>query len=47
MSNQRLIQFFKDSNLVSPKSAEEIANAFSPEGIKKNDLLLKEGRVCD
>jgi len=47
MSSQKLIQFFKNSNLVSPKAAEEIANTFSPKEIDKNSFLLKEGRVCD
>ena len=47
MSSQKLIQFFKNSNLVSPKAAEEIANTFSPKEITKNSFLLKEGRVSD
>jgi len=47
MSSQKLIQFFKNSNLVSSKSAEEIANIFSPKEIKKNDFLLKEGRISN
>ena len=40
MGSQKLIQFFKNSNLVSPKAAEEIANTFSPKEIKKNEFLL-------
>jgi CRP-like cAMP-binding protein len=47
MSSQKLIQFFKNSNLVSPKAAEDIANTFSPKEITKNSFLLKEGRVSD
>jgi len=47
MSSQELIQFFKNSNLVSPKAAEDIANTFSPKEITKNSFLLKEGRVSD
>jgi len=47
MSSQKLIQFFKNSNLVTPSAAEEIASTFSPKEIKKNSFLLKEGRVCD
>ena len=47
MNSQKLIQFFRNSNLVSPKAAEEIANTFSPKEIKKNNFLFKEGRVCD
>jgi CRP-like cAMP-binding protein len=47
MSSQKLIQFFKNSNLVSQTAAEEIAGTFSPKEIKKNDFLFKEGRVCN
>ena len=47
MSSQKLIQFLKSSNLVSHKTAEEIANTFSPKGIKRNEFLFKEGRVCN
>jgi len=47
MSSQKLIQFFKNSNLVSAKAAEDIANTFSPKEITKNSFLLKEGRVSD
>ena len=47
MSSQKLIQFFKNSNLVSPKAAEDIANTFSPKEITKNSFLLKEGRISD
>ncbi|HEV8270644.1 MAG TPA: Crp/Fnr family transcriptional regulator [Chitinophagaceae bacterium] len=47
MSSPKLVRFFKNSNLVSPKAAEEIASTFSPKEIKKNNFLLKEGRVCD
>ena len=46
MSSQKLVQFFKNSNLVS-QAAEEIASTFSPKEIKKNSFLLKEGRVSD
>jgi CRP-like cAMP-binding protein len=45
MSSPRLIQFFKSSNLVSAKTAEEIASVFSPRELKKNEFLAKEGRV--
>jgi len=47
MSSQKLIQFFRNSNLVSPKATEEIVHTFSPKEIKKNNFLLKEGRVCN
>jgi len=45
MSSQKLIQFFTASNLVSAKSAQEIANTFSLKEIRKNEFLSKEGRV--
>jgi CRP-like cAMP-binding protein len=47
MSSQNLIQFFKNSNLVSQKTAEEIAGLFLPKEIKRNEFLFKEGRVCN
>lgn len=45
MSSQKLIEFLKSSNLVSAKSAEAIANTFSPKQIAKNEFLAKEGRI--
>jgi CRP-like cAMP-binding protein len=47
MSSPSLIRFFLQSNLVSQKSAEEIAAIFSPRHLNKNDFLFKEGRVCN
>ena len=47
MSSPKLIHFFKNSNLVSPQAAEEIANTFYPKEIKKNDFLLKSGKICN
>jgi CRP-like cAMP-binding protein len=47
MNSPRLVQFFKDSYLVSSKTAEEIAAIFCPKEIKKNEFLFKEGRVCN
>jgi CRP-like cAMP-binding protein len=47
MSSQKLIQFFKNSNLVSLKTAEEIASVFSSKEIRKNEFLLKESRICN
>jgi CRP-like cAMP-binding protein len=47
MSSDRLIQFFKNSNLVSAKTAEEIASIFLPKEIRRNEFLFKEGRVCN
>jgi CRP-like cAMP-binding protein len=47
MTSQKLIQFFKNSNLVSHKTAEEIAIAFTPKELKRNEFFLKEGRVSN
>jgi CRP-like cAMP-binding protein len=47
MISQALIQFFKNSNLVSQKGAEEIASLFYPKEIKKSEFLFKEGRICN
>lgn len=47
MSSQKLIQFFKNSNLVSQKAAEEIAGQFTPKEINRNEFLFKEGRICN
>ena len=45
MASQALVQFFKNSNLVSAKAAEEIASLFSPKEITRNEFLAKEGRI--
>jgi len=47
VSSQKLIHFFKNSNLVSPKAAEEIANTFCQKEIKKSHFLLKERKICN
>jgi CRP-like cAMP-binding protein len=47
MASYQLIQFFKDSGLVSQKTAEEIAHTFSRKEIKKNAYLFKQGRICN
>ncbi len=47
MNNQKLIEFFHSTNLVSLAKANEIANAFVPKEISKNNFLLKEGRISD
>ena len=47
MDRQQLIHFFKNSNLVSLKAAEEIADTFSPKMIKRGEYLFKEGRICN
>jgi len=43
----KLIHFFQSSNLVSALRAEEIARQFVEKIIPKNELFLKEGRICD
>ncbi|HKB44470.1 MAG TPA: Crp/Fnr family transcriptional regulator [Chitinophagaceae bacterium] len=45
MISQKLIQFFQSTNLVSQKTAEEIAITFIPKEIGKNEFLFKEGSV--
>jgi CRP-like cAMP-binding protein len=47
MTNQKLVQFFTASSLVSPASAAEIAETFAPKEISRNGYLLKEGKICD
>jgi CRP-like cAMP-binding protein len=47
MTNQKLIQFLLASNLMSSKTAGEVAALFTQKDISKNNFLLKEGRVCN
>jgi CRP-like cAMP-binding protein len=47
MSSPQLIQFFRNSNLVSQQAAEQIAAVFSYRELRKNEFFIKEGRVCD
>ena len=47
MGSPKLVQLFTSSNLVSHKTADEIAGLFLPKEIKKNEFLLKEGRMCN
>ena len=47
MPSEKLVQLFRGSNLVSLQSAEEIAEGFLPKEIRKDEFLLKEGRVCN
>ena len=47
MASPQLIGFLKSSNLVSQKTAEEIAGTFSPKTIQRGEFLLKEGRICN
>ncbi len=47
MSSQPLIAFLTSSNLISPSTAEEIANHFTEEQLKKHDFLLQEGKLAN
>jgi CRP-like cAMP-binding protein len=47
MDKVNLVEFFKTTGLVSLKTAEEIAAAFTARFIPKNDYLLREGRVSN
>lgn len=47
MGSPKLVQLFTSSNLVSHKTADEIGSLFLPKEIKKNEFLLKEGRICN
>jgi CRP-like cAMP-binding protein len=47
MITQKLIQFLQGTNLVSQKTAREIANSFTQKEIIRNEFLFKEGRVCN
>ena len=47
MASQQLINFFRSSNLVSLKAAEEIAATFLPKTINRGEYLFKAGRVCN
>ena len=47
MYNQKLIQLFYSSGLVSLPKAAEIASHFSQKLIAKNQFFLKEGNYCN
>ena len=47
MENDQLIRFLQSSNLVPYSKAIEIADQFIKKNIPKNDLWLKEGRICN
>jgi CRP-like cAMP-binding protein len=47
MTNQPLIQFLHSTNLVSLKTAEEIAGWFMKRSLQKNEFLLSEGKICN
>ncbi|MEO5583025.1 MAG: Crp/Fnr family transcriptional regulator [Saprospiraceae bacterium] len=47
MVNPSLIQFLRNSNLVSSPTANEIASTFCYKEINKNEFLLNEGKVSN
>ncbi|PWT71248.1 MAG: Crp/Fnr family transcriptional regulator [Bacteroidetes bacterium] len=47
MTDQPLVQFFTQTNLVSFQKAQEIASAFSHKELRKNEFLLKEGKISN
>jgi CRP-like cAMP-binding protein len=46
-SKEKLIQFFRDTNLVGMEKAEEFAEHFHLKLFAKNDFFLQEGRISD
>jgi CRP-like cAMP-binding protein len=46
-SKEKLIQFFRGTNLVSSEKAEEFAEHFHLKLFAKNDFFLREGRISD
>ena len=46
-SKEKLIQFFRDTNLVGTEKAEEFADHFHEKLFAKNDFFLQEGRISD
>jgi len=46
-SRDKLIQFFRNTNLVSLQKAEEFAGYFLNKSFHKNDYLLQEGKICN
>ncbi len=47
MANDKLIQYLQSSNLVPYSKAVDIADQFIKKNISKNELWLREGRVCN
>jgi CRP-like cAMP-binding protein len=47
MDKESLIQFLRQTNLVSLAKAEEISNCFTKKSLGKNDFFLKEGKICN
>jgi len=46
-SREKLIQFFRNTNLVNLQRAEEFSDHFQYKTIRKNDYLLREGKICN
>jgi len=46
-SKEKLVQFFRQTNLVGTEKAEEFADHFHGKSVAKNDFFLKEGRISD
>jgi CRP-like cAMP-binding protein len=46
-SRDKLIQLFRNTNLVSLQKAEEFAGHFQHRKFNKNDFLLQEGKICN
>jgi CRP-like cAMP-binding protein len=47
MSNETLIEFFRNTNLVSLSGANEIAGQFTYKPFTKNQFLLTEGKIAN
>jgi len=46
-SKEKLIRFFRDTNLVGTEKAEEFAGHFHSKVLAKNDFFLQQGRISD
>src|SRR6188768_3461656 len=47
MSKEKLVDFFRNSNLVSFAAAREISDLFENKSVAKNEFQLNAGRICD
>lgn len=47
MESRKLVDFLRNSNLVTAQTAESIAVEFGPKKILANQFLLKEGMISD
>jgi CRP-like cAMP-binding protein len=47
MSKEKLVDFFRNSNLVSFAAAREISELFENKSVAKNEFQLSAGRICD